>query len=80
MPTIFDERGLKFFFYSSEGDPLEPVHVHVRRGREQAKFWVGDAVELAYNRGLSRRDLAAALLIVRARQREIQEAWDEHFH
>lgn len=79
MPVVFRERGLRFFFYSEEGDPREPVHVHVERDGNQAKFRVGDIVEMAYNRGLNRRDLAMALLLVRARRRQIQEAWHGHF-
>ncbi|WP_328588202.1 DUF4160 domain-containing protein [Ciceribacter selenitireducens] len=29
-------RRLYFFFYSNEGDPREPIHVHVRRGGSEA--------------------------------------------
>ncbi len=79
MPLVFRDRGLRFFFYSEEGNPREPVHVHVERDRQQAKFWVGDDIELAYNCGLSRRDLAMAMMIVRARRNEIKEAWHGHF-
>ncbi|MBE0506660.1 MAG: DUF4160 domain-containing protein [Marinospirillum sp.] len=28
MPVILRVDGLRFFFYSNEGNPLEPVHVH----------------------------------------------------
>ncbi len=80
MPVVFRERGLRFFFYSEEGSPREPVHVHVERDGVQAKFWVGEVVELAYNRGLSRRDMAVAFLLIRARRKMIQEAWHGHFH
>ena len=55
------------------------MHIHVVKSGREAKFWTGDAVELAYNHGLSRRELAMALLIVRARRRELQEAWHGHF-
>jgi len=40
MPTIFRHGGYRFFFFSNEGDPREPPHVHVRRGEREAKFWV----------------------------------------
>ncbi len=46
----------------------------------QAKFWVGETIELAYNRGLNRRDLAIALMLIRARRGQILEAWHGHFH
>jgi hypothetical protein len=79
MPVVFRERGFRFFFYSFEGSPREPVHIHVQRGGAEAKFWVGDEVELAYNRGLTGRELAMVTLVVRARRRKIQEAWYGHF-
>lgn len=32
MPVVFRWKNLKFFFFSNEGDPREPPHVHVRSG------------------------------------------------
>lgn len=40
MPTVFRHDGYRFFFYSNEGDPREPIHVHVMKGDGEAKFWV----------------------------------------
>jgi hypothetical protein len=34
MPVVFRYGGFRFFFYSNEGDPREPVHIHVMRGRD----------------------------------------------
>ena len=76
---IFRERGFRFHFYSFEGSPREPVHVHVKGNGVDAKFWVGDTVTLAYNNGLNSRDLAMVTLAVRARRTEIQDAWHGHF-
>jgi len=28
MPVVFRYRGYRFFFYSNEGDPREPLHIH----------------------------------------------------
>ncbi|MFC3556903.1 DUF4160 domain-containing protein [Sphingomonas qilianensis] len=53
--------------------------MHVKGNGSDAKFWVGDEIELAYNRGLNSRDLAIVVLIIRARRTEIQEAWHGHF-
>ena len=39
MPEVFWFGSYKFFFYSNEGDPRERVHIHVREGRNVAKFW-----------------------------------------
>ncbi len=57
MPTVFVENGYRFFFYSNEGHPREPMHVHVMKGGAEAKFWVSPAVELARSHGFSARDL-----------------------
>lgn len=51
MPVVFRDRGFRFFFFSFEGSPREPVHIHVKQGLAEAKFWVGDEVELEYNHG-----------------------------
>jgi hypothetical protein len=40
MPVVFRERGFKFFFYSNEGNPREPIHIHVEKGTVEAKFWL----------------------------------------
>ena len=79
MPTVFRQNGLRFHFFSNEGTPREPMHIHVVKGGREAKFWTGEAIELAYNHGLDRRELAMALMIGRARRRELQEAWLGYF-
>ena len=79
MPVVFRERGFRFFFYSFEGSPLEPVHIHVKGNGVDAKFWVGEEIAMAYNHGLNSRDLAMVMLIIRARRKEIQDAWHGHF-
>ncbi|WP_284734689.1 DUF4160 domain-containing protein [Sphingosinicella terrae] len=35
MPTVFRRQGFRFFFYSNEGSPLEPIHVHVEKAGDQ---------------------------------------------
>lgn len=50
MPTIFVYVGFRFFFYSNEGQPREPAHVHVRKAGAEAKFWVRPKVEVAASR------------------------------
>ena len=48
MPTVFRERGFRFFFYSNEGNPREPMHIHVEKDNMEAKFWLYPQVQLAY--------------------------------
>ncbi|WP_366872542.1 DUF4160 domain-containing protein [uncultured Brevundimonas sp.] len=47
MPVVFRDRGRKFHFYSDEGTPREPVHIHVSEPGCEAKFWLNPAVRLA---------------------------------
>ena len=63
------------FFYSF--DCAEPVHVHVRRERNQAKFWLQPAA-LAWNRGFSARELNEIRRIIIEHEVLIIEAWHEH--
>ena len=52
MPTVFRSDGIKYFFYSNEGQPREPLHIHVLRGSAEAKIWLQPTIGLAWNRGL----------------------------
>ena len=57
MPTVFNENGYKFFFFSNEGNPLEPCHIHVRKNGALAKFWVEDKCNIAENFGFTAKEL-----------------------
>ncbi len=50
-PTIFREKGYRFFFFSREETRM---HVHVYRADGEAKFWLEPEIELAKNYRLSR--------------------------
>jgi hypothetical protein len=43
------------FFFSNEGDPREPVPVHVRNAEKLAKFWLEPEITLEENYGFSSR-------------------------
>jgi hypothetical protein len=79
MPLVFRWRGYRFHFFSNEGDPREPVHIHVTRDGADAKFWVQPEVNVAYNKGFKARELARLSAVVEARREDIERAWDEHF-
>ena len=79
MPTIFRHKGYRFFFYSNEGLPLEPPHVHVRCGEGVAKFWLVPQVTLADSLGMSFVELNEVQRIVRERRQDFERAWHEYF-
>jgi hypothetical protein len=74
-PTIFRDRGFRFYFFSRE----EPrMHVHVACGSGKAKFWLEPEIGLAQNLGLDHRQLSTAEGLIRAHEREIRQAWHDH--
>jgi Domain of unknown function (DUF4160) len=79
MPEVFRERGFRFFFYSNEGSPREPVHVHVEKDGLEAKFWLLPDVMVAYNDGYSARTLRELREAVVANRELIERAWHEYF-
>ena len=58
-------------------DCNEPMHVHVRRDRQHAKFWLAP-VSLAWNHGFSPRELNEILRLIVEHEPVIIEAWHEH--
>jgi hypothetical protein len=79
MPVVFRDRGARFFFFSNEGNPREPAHIHVLKDDGEAKFWLRPDVVLADSHGFSRRELAELARTIEARRDEIERVWHEHF-
>jgi hypothetical protein len=79
MPTVFRIGSFRFFFYSNEGDPQEPIHIHVRRGKAVAKFWLRPEVSLAESHGFDARTLNQLARLVLDNRAQIERAWHEHF-
>ena len=79
MPTIIRRDGFRFFFFSNEGDPREPAHVHVRRGAEEAKIWLAPAIAVAESYGFNARELNDLLRIVFSEQANLLRAWHDYF-
>lgn len=79
MPTILRQGPYQLFFYSNEGNPREPVHVHVRAGSKEAKIWLEPDVALADNNGFNAKELKSIIGVVTAARQQIQDAWDAYF-
>lgn len=75
-PTIFRERGFRFFFFSREE---ERMHVHVHCGDGEAKYWLEPSIKIAKNYGLSDQQLSKIEEIVREHKDELISAWNNHF-
>lgn len=78
MPKVFDWNGYRFHFFSNEGDPREPAHIHVTKGRDTAKFWLSPEVSLAYDRGFPPRVLSQLVRVIEERREELERAWNDY--
>jgi len=75
-PTVFREKGYRFFFFSREESRK---HVHVISGDGEAKFWIEPDIELANNYGYSRQQLKEIEALVEGHRDELVSAWLQHF-
>ena len=79
MPVVFRYKSFRFFFYSNEGNPREDMHIHVRSGFGEAKFWLTPTVYLADSSGLDARTLRELREVITDNLFLIEKAWNEHF-
>ncbi len=79
MPVVFRHGAFRIFFYSNEGTPREPLHVHVRRGKEEAKLWIDPDVAIAESSGFNAKTLGEIVQLVSGRRDEIERAWHDYF-
>jgi hypothetical protein len=71
-PTVGRIGPYRFFFYANELE--EPPHIHVRRDRSLAKFWL-EPVALARSKRFSAHELADIESIVGEHRAPFLEAW-----
>ncbi len=76
MPTILIEGSYSFIFFSS--DKGEPPHIHVKRDKQVAKFWLNPVV-MAKNMGFKEYELNQIEKLVLKNQEFILEAWHDYF-
>jgi hypothetical protein len=78
MPVVFRYKGYRFFFFSNEGDPREPMHIHVRRGEATAKFWMSPQSSLAESYGMNSAELRELMRVAEKNRELIERYWNEH--
>jgi len=75
-PTIFREKGYRFFFFSREESRMQ---VHVICSDGEAKYWLKPDIELAKNHHLSRPQLKEIEKMIEVHYNEITSAWKKYF-
>lgn len=78
MPLVKIIGPYEFRFFS-RGEAAEPPHIHVRRGKLLAKYWLSPAVGLARAGRFRNHELNAIRRLVVENRQEFIEAWHEHF-
>jgi hypothetical protein len=79
MPVVLRRDGLRYLFFSNEGEPREPPHVHVRGGGKDAKIWLEPAVVLVDSYGFNSGELRRILGVVQENRAALLRAWHDHF-
>lgn len=78
-PTILRFKAYRFFFFSNEGNPLEPIHVHIRKGEALAKFWIQPNICLVESYGFNSKELKEIEELVKKNEQEIKTKWNQYF-
>jgi hypothetical protein len=53
MPVVFRHSGLRYYFFSNEGQPPEAPHIHIKGGGH-AKVWLEPEILIADSYGFIR--------------------------
>jgi hypothetical protein len=76
MPTVLQVGPYHFIFFSS--DRREPAHIHIKRDKQIAKFWL-NPISLAMNRGFREHELNQIARLVVQHHQTLLEAWHDYF-
>ena len=85
MPQVFRIGPYWVYFWSNENEPLEPIHVHISKGKPQAngtKAWItsrGKCLLANNDSMIPDAVLRNILRIIEARSNEVIEKWTNHF-
>ena len=85
MPQIFRFGSYWVYFWVKEGDPLEPVHVHISQGNPSSnstKIWItkNGKCSLAHNNSrIPAVILNKMMRVIENRSFEIISKWKENF-
>lgn len=75
MPTLFIFFGFRFSFYS---DDHEPIHVHVTKDGNEAKYNI-EPFKQIYNHGFKKHDISLIESIIEENSSVIKERWNIFF-
>lgn len=85
MPQIFKIGPYLIYFWANEGNPLEPIHVHIAEGKpveNATKLWItqsGKCLLKNNNSHIPDKRLKLLIRIIEANSEEIINKWKAFF-
>ena len=85
MPQVFKVGSYWIYFWSNEGDPLEPVHVHIAEGspmQNATKVWItsaGKSLLCNNNSDIPSVALRNIMRTIEARSDVVTKKWLSYF-
>lgn len=85
MPQVFKVGSYFVYFWSNEGDPLEPCHVHIALGSPTSnatKVWItksGRCLLCNNNSHIQTRVLNNIMSVIEARHMDVISKWLDYF-
>ena len=85
VPSLFHISGYSIYFWTNEGRPIEPIHVHVAKGRptpNATKIWIskdGKCVLCNNNSNVSDSDLSKIMKSVETNIEFVEAEWQAIF-
>lgn len=85
MPQVFKLGEYWIYFWTNEGQPIEPVHVHVSKGHpveNATKIWItsrGKCYLCNNNSKIPPHTLRNIMRIIEARSTDVITKWKQYF-
>lgn len=85
MPKLFKVSGFSIYFWANEGNPVEPLHVHVAEGDPVAnatKIWImanGKCLVENNNSKIPRKKMNVIIRVIEANIEGIIAEWEKRF-
>ena len=85
MPQVFKVGSYWVYFWTNEGDPLEPIHVHISEGSPSpnaTKVWItksGKCLPCSRTSKIPDVVLRNIMRIIEARSSEVIDKWLAYF-
>ena len=85
MPQVFKLGSYWVYFWTNEGRPLEPIHVHISQGsptENATKVWItrtGNCLLANNNSRIPTNILRNMMRMIEARSSEVIQKWTDYF-